>query len=1366
MAFAGIEFAPVEATDARAWWEAALGPAGRPVLARLVENVPFSEAFLHAGSLIDRQDEPFPTTEGSLAVVILDATAAVVVAVVRDDAGFELPVDSSRAASLKPDDEVSLVVIYPRRGEPVLRSNLDDLRTAAEQLEVLAGVLDHLVIDNTGTTAHGSLDVPCLRVDGDLPIVLGAGLTELLSLDRQRREDADPWCCLPSEQCLPPGIATNAGDQYTLAALWHWARCGRPPVTGESATDVTRKKIADEPPMIALEGPEGDVIRRAVAGNPDERFGSISEWAAGLGAAVAGPSLSQPAAVSPPAEPRPLTRRTTVGNEPGQLLPEAAASKPSAAASKPAARQRPAAPPSRMSPEKNWDVDTVPTVGFTGSKTASGEPPAAAAPPPQPSVVEPPTAGPVASNPAAAREQRPAAKAVSTASYPYRPGDEILPNYRLEKKLGQGGFGEVWQATAPGGMGVAIKVITNLGRQQGSREYRALQTVRNIRHPNIVPLFGVWLKAADGRLLDGPEVETISQRLLAASPGLRETTDSTVKEPLTSLELVVAMGLGDETLHDVLSRQASQGEPGVPLEQLLVWFKQTALAIDFFNRGQRPDSTMPVAVQHCDVKPQNMLLVGGMVQVCDFGLAREQGEVRATANNLASMAYAAPEMLNRPYDPSPTTDQYSLAISYVELRTGQLPYHDQTALDVLKAKLSGELDLSLIPVGERRVLERALALEPEARWSSCVEFIDALAVAAERHLAEPVADEGRAANEPHSQRSRPVSWGAIAGVTAALMAVAAGVVFLRLPHRLALLPEGWRSPASDWSTTDALPTSPSLGEAVAAAEHAAAEGKQREAIVILATALAAADSDAAAADLAAARGNLFTVLAAWADAGSATEAVGFLAQIEPAATATDLLNVARIYRADVQFDREAAALAEAALLDPAAVRDSGMVGQLVERVPAEAAAAHEQLLRSAASQEILDVFAVPLAESILANVRQALATMREIDAEALVKLRDRVAEAVELGHAPAIPLLASINAAIDLDRSLRALATTPPASMDENTDQLSQLEGWQESWPSHAKLLPESFTSGLSRRLADARAAREASVGTMRQTKARRQALQLVRRAQDRLDGIPLTADLATLQAGAKASEADCLEALGAADADWPEAWRAYSELGRAENFQQKFAESEQHLTRAIELLSSNPDPGLTAEPLQTAHGRRGFARAELHRWQEAATDHAVQYRDSPEDLVQLLWHFQEQAVSDPAANPPPGVSQAIAILEQLDQILTKVGKPAIAGISHWEVQTTLAWWLACGSTATLQTGRKAVPLARQALAACGPDPGVRANVLDTLAAAQARAGEFPAAVKSIDEAIEINPGLTSDLQPRRARYAAGEPWTDQPSSP
>jgi len=354
---------------------------------------------------------------------------------------------------------------------------------------------------------------------------------------------------------------------------------------------------------------------------------------------------------------------------------------------------------------------------------------AARGPAPSP---DPGMTGPVPFD-AAATAAVPAPSPLRPATFPYHPGDVILPGYRLTKRLGSGGFGEVWRATAPGGMGVAIKILANLGRKEGGREYRALQTIKNIRHAHIVPLFGVWLKAKDGRVLSEDELAEAEKRILSVGPardGGQDDPEESAAASLESLELLVAMGLGDQTLFDRLRDAKRAGAAALTPSELLPWMHQAALALDHFNSGARRSDDSLKAVQHCDIKPQNILLVGDAVQVCDFGLARAQGEVRATSNTMASLAYAAPEMVSPPYDPSPTTDQYSLAMTYVELRTGKLPYAELNPLTIVRSKLDGRIDLDELPAAEARVLQRALAVDPAKRWQSCAEFIRALRASA------------------------------------------------------------------------------------------------------------------------------------------------------------------------------------------------------------------------------------------------------------------------------------------------------------------------------------------------------------------------------------------------------------------------------------------------------------------------------------------------------------------------------------------------------------------------------------------------------------------------------------------------------------
>jgi hypothetical protein len=165
-------------------------------------------------------------------------------------------------------------------------------------------------------------------------------------------------------------------------------------------------------------------------------------------------------------------------------------------------------------------------------------------------------------------------------------------------------------------------------------------------------------------------------------------------------------------------------------------------------------------------------------------LARVQGEVRATVNSHLSVAYAAPEMTTKPHQPSPTTDQYSLAVTYHELRTGLLPYAGQTGRNpdeflvfaILEAKKAGDLDLSLVGPAERRVLEKAMSIVPAERYSSCEAMVDALGIALEQDERSPAV--GAAAAKDAKRKTSPTKLPGIVGLAAGGTVVAGLVGFL------------------------------------------------------------------------------------------------------------------------------------------------------------------------------------------------------------------------------------------------------------------------------------------------------------------------------------------------------------------------------------------------------------------------------------------------------------------------------------------------------------------------------------------------------------------------------------------------------------
>jgi serine/threonine protein kinase len=285
----------------------------------------------------------------------------------------------------------------------------------------------------------------------------------------------------------------------------------------------------------------------------------------------------------------------------------------------------------------------------------------------------------------------------------YRQGDEPVPGYKLMDFLGQGSYGAVWKAVGPGRIEVALKFIS-LDNKQGIKEFKAIGLVKKLRHPNIVPIHAIWLKDQNGNLLgDGIEGDSISINLMG------------------SKDLVIAMGLGDKSLSQRLE-ECVKGT-GMPLKELLRHMAEAAKGIDYLNEPVHPPGNSPII--HCDIKPANLLIVGGGVQVCDYGVARALSTDMRKTYGAGTPAYAAPELINN--DPAPQTDQYSLAITYVEMRTGLLPFDESKAL---VANLTGQLDLSRLPYEERGVIQKATHMQPGRRFATCEEFVDELRSAA------------------------------------------------------------------------------------------------------------------------------------------------------------------------------------------------------------------------------------------------------------------------------------------------------------------------------------------------------------------------------------------------------------------------------------------------------------------------------------------------------------------------------------------------------------------------------------------------------------------------------------------------------------
>lgn len=307
-------------------------------------------------------------------------------------------------------------------------------------------------------------------------------------------------------------------------------------------------------------------------------------------------------------------------------------------------------------------------------------------------------------------------------------GHEFAPGYRLEAFLGKGQFGQVWRVTAPGETAAAVKFI-DLSMGEGQKEYTAIRRVKAIRHANLMPITAIWLLNGQGKAIAeaSPDAASVQATLDLSDPraAAQETKAIDVIDDTESRYMAVAMLLGGKNLLDHMRECQAEGHVAIPAKQLLRYIEEAAKGLDFLNSAKHDLGEGPIAIQHCDVKPANIVLLGDSAVVCDFGLARILSRAQVTATSaVGTPAYMAPEAIEG--RPSSTTDQYALAVTYYQLRTGDLPMASGSMWEILDAHRMGKLDLRGVPPAEQAVLRKATALDWQQRFPTSIEMAEAL----------------------------------------------------------------------------------------------------------------------------------------------------------------------------------------------------------------------------------------------------------------------------------------------------------------------------------------------------------------------------------------------------------------------------------------------------------------------------------------------------------------------------------------------------------------------------------------------------------------------------------------------------------------
>ncbi|MHB8867139.1 MAG: serine/threonine protein kinase, partial [Pirellulaceae bacterium] len=260
---------------------------------------------------------------------------------------------------------------------------------------------------------------------------------------------------------------------------------------------------------------------------------------------------------------------------------------------------------------------------------------------------------------------------------------EPIPGYRIRERIGAGGYGEVWTADAPGGLVKAIKFVYGfLNEDRASRELKALNRIKTVRHPFLVSLERI--EVVDGQLL-------------------------------------IVTELAEASLKEHFDKYREKGLPGIPRDELIRYMRDTADVLDFMNEQH--------SLQHLDIKPENLLLLAGRVKVADFGLVKDIHDATASLMGGLTPLYAPPEVFDG--RPSRRSDQYSLAIVYQEMLTGELPFPGTTAMQLARQHLHARPRVSSLPEHDQEIVARALSKAPGDRFSNCRELIDSLEHAAE-----------------------------------------------------------------------------------------------------------------------------------------------------------------------------------------------------------------------------------------------------------------------------------------------------------------------------------------------------------------------------------------------------------------------------------------------------------------------------------------------------------------------------------------------------------------------------------------------------------------------------------------------------------
>lgn len=271
-------------------------------------------------------------------------------------------------------------------------------------------------------------------------------------------------------------------------------------------------------------------------------------------------------------------------------------------------------------------------------------------------------------------------------------GTNLQDRYTIENELGRGGFGAVYRAWDTR-LNKACAVKENLevsieAQRQFSREATVLA---GLTHPNLP------------RVTDHFSI------------------------PDTGQYLVMDFVEGDDLASLV------QREGRLPVNRALKWIQQVADALVYLHTRKPP-------VVHRDIKPANIRITpDDQAVLVDFGLVKlYDPKLRTTIGARAiTPGYAPPEQYGRGGSTDVRSDIYALGATLYTLLTGKEPLESVQRLSGQQMPSASQLNPAVDP-NVSLAIEKAMALDPEARFQTAAQFKAALAAPVATMVVEPL----------------------------------------------------------------------------------------------------------------------------------------------------------------------------------------------------------------------------------------------------------------------------------------------------------------------------------------------------------------------------------------------------------------------------------------------------------------------------------------------------------------------------------------------------------------------------------------------------------------------------------------------------